>query len=184
MRDVRGMGRPCSWCSSRLKHTHAHLHARQRGHRGHRHKAGNGRRAHDARTQRTQVGLVNLLWRHYSWPAMAEARKVLGGAGPAIAAVPASILWAGISLVDLFRDVATKRTHPAKLLPRVGFYGFTATGQVRVQCGRSRVLVQAVACALREGGGVKSCCCLAPALAASLLGRGLSALPSHTMRTL
>lgn len=80
----------------------------------------------------TQVGLVNLLWRHYSWPAMAEARKVLGGAGPAIAAVPASILWAGISMVELFRDVATKRTSPSQLLPRTGFYGFTATGQVCV----------------------------------------------------
>ena len=57
---------------------------------------------------------------------MAEARKVLGGAGPAIAAVPASILWAGISVVELCRDVATKRTSPVQLLPRLGFYGFTA----------------------------------------------------------
>lgn len=48
-----------------------------------------------------QVGLHNLLWRYYSWPAMAEARKLLGGAGPAIAAVPASLLWAGISIVEV-----------------------------------------------------------------------------------
>ena len=105
-------------------YTHAHTHTHMRS-RTHTHT-----RTH-ANTH-AQVGLVNLLWRHYSWPAMAEARKVLGGAGPAIAAVPASILWAGISVVELCRDVATKRTSPVQLLPRLGFYGFTATGQVWV----------------------------------------------------
>ena len=79
----------------------------------------------------SQVGLINLLWRHYSWPAMAEARKVLGGAGPAIAAMPASIIWAGISIVDLARDAATKRVQASTVVPRLGFYSLTAAGQVR-----------------------------------------------------
>jgi hypothetical protein len=72
-----------------------------------------------------------LLWRQYYWPGMAEARKLLGGAGPAIATVPASLLWAGISIVELGRDVATKRVGARAIIPRLGFYGFTATGQVR-----------------------------------------------------
>lgn len=77
-----------------------------------------------------QVGLISLLYRHYSWMVLAEARKILGGAGPAIAAVPASLLWAGISIVELGRDVATKRVGAGKVVPRLGFYGLTASGQV------------------------------------------------------
>lgn len=98
-----------------------------------------------------KVGLINLLWRHYSWPAMTETRKVLGGAGPAIAAVPASILWAGISMVELFRDVFTKRAHPSQLLPRSGFYGFTAIGQIVGTLSRVMGTIMTVLPVQREG---------------------------------
>ena len=36
---------------------------------------------------------------------MVEARKILGGAGPAIATIPASLIWASISLAELAKDV-------------------------------------------------------------------------------
>ena len=57
----------------------------------------------------SQVALYNLFTRHYQRNAMVEARKILGGAGPAIATIPASLLWASISLVDLGTDVASGR---------------------------------------------------------------------------
>lgn len=78
------------------------------------------------------MGLVNSLQRHYLWIAVAQLRKVLGGAGPAIAAIPASVLWAGISLVDLTRDVASNRVRAASVMPRLGFVAFTSMGQVRL----------------------------------------------------
>lgn len=56
--------------------------------------------------------------------------QVLGGAGPAIAAIPASILWAGFSLVDLTSDVASQRLNALQLLPRMGYVAFTAMGQI------------------------------------------------------
>jgi hypothetical protein len=43
-----------------------------------------------------QVGLASLLVRHYTWSGLAEARKVLGGAGPGLLQIPGSVLWAGI----------------------------------------------------------------------------------------
>jgi hypothetical protein len=82
-----------------------------------------------------QVGLVNSLMRHYTWIAVAQARKVLGGAGPAIAIIPASILWASISMFDLGRDIAQKRVAATAVLPRMAYVFLTATGQVRVATG-------------------------------------------------
>lgn len=78
-----------------------------------------------------RVSLVNLLWRHYSWTALAQARKVLGGAGPAIAAIPASALWAVLAMADVVQDVASKRASPLSVPARVGYIFFTVTGQVR-----------------------------------------------------
>ncbi len=46
-----------------------------------------------------QVGLAGLLVRHYTWSGLAEARKVLGGAGPGLLQIPGSVLWAGIRWV-------------------------------------------------------------------------------------
>ena len=56
-----------------------------------------------------QVALYNLFARHYQRNAMVEARKILGGAGPAAATLFASPIWAGISFVDLGRDAASGR---------------------------------------------------------------------------
>ncbi len=93
------------------------------------------------------MGLVSLLIRDYQWQAIAEVRKLLGGAGPAIAAVPASLLWAGISIVELGKDVATKRVGAHAALPRLGFYFFTASGQVRLETRRlAQRLADSVAC--------------------------------------
>ncbi|GLC63393.1 hypothetical protein PLESTF_000031500 [Pleodorina starrii] len=77
-----------------------------------------------------RVSLVNKLYRHYSWIAIAQARKVLGGAGPAIAAIPASLLWAGIALFDLGQDVAAKRVNPLVVPMRMGYVTFTLMGQI------------------------------------------------------
>lgn len=79
-----------------------------------------------------RVSLVNKLYRHYSWIALAQARKVLGGAGPAIATIPASVLWASIALVDLGQEVAAKRVNPLVVPMRIGYIMFTLMGQVRV----------------------------------------------------
>lgn len=49
-----------------------------------------------SRTPWLQVGLASLLVRHYTWAGLAEARKVLGGAGPGLLQIPSSVLWAGI----------------------------------------------------------------------------------------
>lgn len=78
-----------------------------------------------------QVALHNQLWRHYSWTALAEARRMLGGAGPAIAAIPATVLWAGISLVDMAADVAAHRLSLSAVPPRIGYILTTSAGQVR-----------------------------------------------------
>ncbi len=78
-----------------------------------------------------QVGLTSLLAAHYRWAALAESRKVLGGAGPAIAQLPASILWAGISVVDLAREIAVRKRSPAHLPAALGHVAFTLLAQVR-----------------------------------------------------
>eukprot|EP00955_Chlamydomonas_euryale_P026164 276258-Chlamydomonas_euryale.AAC.1 len=82
-----------------------------------------------------QVSLKSILLRHYQRTAMVEARKVLGGAGPAIATIPASLIWASISFLELARDLTYRRVGLQAFVPRTVFYGATALGQVR---GRGR----------------------------------------------
>ncbi|GFR40082.1 hypothetical protein Agub_g630, partial [Astrephomene gubernaculifera] len=91
-----------------------------------------------------RVSLVNTLWRHYSWIAIAQARKVLGGAGPAIAAIPASLLWASLALVDLGQDVAAKRVRPHQVPMRIGYVLFTLSGQVVGVLSRTMCAVMGV----------------------------------------
>ncbi|EFJ52490.1 hypothetical protein VOLCADRAFT_102987 [Volvox carteri f. nagariensis] len=91
-----------------------------------------------------RVSLVNKLYRHYSWIAIAQARKVLGGAGPAIAAIPASLLWASIALVDLGQDVAAKRVNPLLVPARIGYVAFTLMGQVIGVLSRTMCAVMGV----------------------------------------
>ncbi len=61
---------------------------------------------------------------------MAEARKLLGSAGPAIASVPLNVLWAGINIAELGRDLAMKRIDATAAPLKVGYVLFTASGQV------------------------------------------------------
>jgi hypothetical protein len=77
-----------------------------------------------------QVSFLSMLSRHYQRTAMVEARKILGGAGPAIATIPASLIWASISIFDLGRDIAYRRVGLQAMIPRAGFYTLTSLGQV------------------------------------------------------
>ena len=60
---------------------------------------------------------------------MVEARKILGGAGPAVATIPASLIWASISLAELAKDVAYgKVSHVMdRLLKLVPFLNYSLT---------------------------------------------------------
>jgi hypothetical protein len=51
----------------------------------------------------SQKALINNLARHYTREGLKEAHKVLGGAGPAVASVPLTVLWAGGSAFALLR---------------------------------------------------------------------------------
>lgn len=70
-----------------------------------------------------QVALTNILSRHYTWVCLVESRKLMGGAGPAIATIPASLLWAGFSVVDLTRDIASRKASARKGAMQVGVSG-------------------------------------------------------------
>ncbi|KAF6253188.1 hypothetical protein COO60DRAFT_1463300 [Scenedesmus sp. NREL 46B-D3] len=64
-----------------------------------------------------QVGLASHLYRHYRWAAVAQSRKVLGGVGPGLTQIPASILWAGVSMVDLTYELVTARNKTPLTFP-------------------------------------------------------------------
>lgn len=49
--------------------------------------------------------LIATLMRHYIGEGLKEAHKVLGGAGPAIAAVPLTVVWVGASAITLIRSI-------------------------------------------------------------------------------
>ena len=55
----------------------------------------------------SQRALVSNLGRHYYREALKEAHKVLGGAGPAVASVPLTVLWASGSIIALLTEVST-----------------------------------------------------------------------------
>ena len=55
----------------------------------------------------SQRALASNLARHYYRESLKEAHKVLGGAGPAVAAVPLTVLWASGSAVALLREVTS-----------------------------------------------------------------------------
>jgi hypothetical protein len=73
---------------------------------------------------------IALLIRHYFAQGVREAHKVLGGTGPAIAQIPLTVLWAGGTMFDLTRDLATRRAGALSALPRVGFITLTAASQI------------------------------------------------------
>ena len=57
----------------------------------------------------SQKALLNNLARHYTHEGLKEAHKVLGGAGPAVASVPLTVLWAGGTTFSLLRRWAGGR---------------------------------------------------------------------------
>jgi hypothetical protein len=83
-----------------------------------------------------QVGLASLLVSHYRWQGIAEARKVLGGTGPGLLAIPASLLWAGISMVDLAREIAVRKRSPLHVPPAVMHLVLVVMAQVVGVCTR------------------------------------------------
>ena len=57
--------------------------------------------------------------------------QVLGGAGPAIAAVPLVVVWAGGSTITLIQSVARGKVGALGSASRVGFVVTMSVGQVR-----------------------------------------------------
>ena len=55
---------------------------------------------------------------------------MLGGAGPAIAAVPLTVVWAGTSALSLLNNIRTRQVGPVGAVQRVGFVLFTGVGQI------------------------------------------------------
>ena len=74
----------------------------------------------------SQRALTSNLIRHYTREGFKEAHKVLGGAGPAVAAVPLTVLWASGSVVVLLREVATGSRGPIATMQQVVFVPFMA----------------------------------------------------------
>jgi hypothetical protein len=56
--------------------------------------------------------------------------KVLGGAGPAIAAVPLTVVWAGGSFVTLATGLGAGKVGPVGAVQRVGYVFFMSVAQV------------------------------------------------------
>ena len=56
--------------------------------------------------------------------------QVLGGAGPAIAAVPLTAIWAGTSVVALLASVGSGKVGPVGVVSRFGFVVFMSIAGV------------------------------------------------------
>lgn len=69
----------------------------------------------------SQRALTSNLLRHYTRESLKEAHKVLGGAGPAVAAVPFTVLWASGSIVFLVREVTTGSRGPIAAMQQVWY---------------------------------------------------------------
>jgi len=55
---------------------------------------------------------------------------VLGGAGPAIAAVPLTVVWVGGSFVTLLTGISLGKVGPVDAAQRVGYVFFMSVAQV------------------------------------------------------
>lgn len=91
----------------------------------------------------SQKALVNNLARHYTHEGLKEAHKVLGGAGPAMASVPLTVLWAGGSAYHLLKSITQGNTGPVVALQQV-FYVPLMTMSMLVS-GFSRMLAASLA---------------------------------------
>lgn len=56
--------------------------------------------------------------------------QVLGGAGPAIAAVPLTVVWVGGSFVSLLTGIGAGKVGPIDAAQRVGYVFFMSVAQV------------------------------------------------------
>ncbi|KAK9800258.1 hypothetical protein WJX73_008605 [Symbiochloris irregularis] len=74
--------------------------------------------------------LINSIIWHYRSCAIQEAHKVLGGAGPAIAAVPLTAIWAGTSVVSLLASVGSGKVGPVGVVQRFGFVLFMSVAGI------------------------------------------------------
>lgn len=63
--------------------------------------------------------------------------QVLGGAGPAIAAVPLTVVWVGGSFVSLLTGIGAGKVGPLDAAQRVGYVFFMSVAQVRTRRTRS-----------------------------------------------
>lgn len=98
-----------------------------------------------------QVGLSSELYRHYFWAALAELRKVLGGAGPGLVQLPASIIWAGFSVVDLLLELQQGRQKPLHSAFALMHVAFTLLSQLSGVATRFIVSMYALVPVQRHG---------------------------------
>lgn len=59
--------------------------------------------------------------------------QVLAGAGPAVAAVPLVVVWAGGSAVNLVQGIARRQVGPRGTASRIGFVAGQSIAQVRAR---------------------------------------------------
>lgn len=85
-----------------------------------------------------QKALVQNLLRHYTTQILREAHKVCSGVGPAVAALPLTVVWAGGSAVELVRHIGAGRLGPLGVAQQVGF--IVVMGMSQVISGFSRLL--------------------------------------------
>lgn len=98
-----------------------------------------------------QVGLNSELYRHYFWAGLAELRKVLGGAGPGLVQLPASIIWAGFSVVDLVLELQQGRRKPLHSAFALMHVAFTLLSQLSGVATRCIVSLYALLPVQRQG---------------------------------
>ena len=100
----------------------------------------------------SQKALKNNLIRHYTREALKEAHKVLGGAGPAVASVPLTMVWAGGSVVSLLRNVSTGSTGPVAAAQQVAYVPFMAMSMIVSSFSRMLAALLALIPPDRPGG--------------------------------
>lgn len=86
----------------------------------------------------SQKALVNNLARHYTREGLKEAHKVLGGAGPAVASVPLTVLWAGGSAFSLVRGITAGSTGPVIALQQLAYVPLMSFSMVSFSEGEQR----------------------------------------------
>ena len=82
---------------------------------------------------------------------MCNRLQVLGGAGPAIAAVPLTVVWAGGAFYSLASGLGAGKVGPRGAVQRVGYTFFMAIADVRtlLSCVAPYVMGVMAHCALQ-----------------------------------